>query len=192
MLALVVLLSLGTTTLGVTSSGAWFSDTWSSAGSILLSGSLDFDVTGGPMWATNLQPGPDFAPLGEFCTTNTGTLPLKYRGQFESAAPITHDLLRYTTLQVEQHTTGQWAWVREIPGTAPVETDSLPYFFKHPGQAAEVVNPFVVAGSLAAGERLCYRLSVKLDPLTPDTQQGQIVDFVLHLHATQIANPAWP
>jgi hypothetical protein len=172
-------------------SGAWFSGSWTTGSAIITSGSLDLQVTGGPLKATNLKPGEDHAPLGVFCLKNTGTITLRYKGQFESPVSITHQLLRYTTLKVEQHTTGHWVTVQEIVGTAAIETDSLPYYFKHPGQAPETVNHAVIHGELAANDRLCYRLSVMLDPHTPNSEQGRAIDFVLHLDATQVNNPAW-
>jgi hypothetical protein len=190
-LLLIACVSLGTLAFGLVPSGAWFIDSWTSAGFIITSGSLDLHVSGGPLTATNLEPGQGYAPLGEFCSANTGTLDLKYRGLFESTAPIANNLLQYVTMKVEQHTTGPWVTLQEIPGVAMVETDSLVSYFKHPQQGAEVVNHFVVAGSLVPDERICYRLSVLLDPNTPDSEQGQAVDFILHLDATQATNPTW-
>lgn len=188
---LAVCLSLSALAYGAAPSGAWFSGSWTTGSAIITTGALDLRVTGGPLTAANLQPGQDYMPLGVFCLKNTGTIALKYEGKFESSAPITHQLLRYATLKVEQQTAGPWVTVQAIPGMAPVETDSLPYYFKHPGQAAGVVNRAVVSGSLSANDRLCYRLSVLLDPHTPNSEQGRTVDFVLHLDATQVNNPAW-
>jgi hypothetical protein len=104
---------------------------------------------------------------------------------------LVNDLLQYATLKVEQHTTGLWVTLQEIPGTALVESDSLLYYFRHPAQSPAVVNHFIVAGSLAPHEKICYRLAVMLDPGTPDSEQGKAVDFVLHLEATQLSNPTW-
>jgi hypothetical protein len=189
---LVASLSLGALAFGLAPSGAWYSGAWSSAGFILTSGSFDLQVTGGPLRATNLRPGAGYAPLGEFCASNTGTVDLKYRGLFETTAPLTSDLLQYTTLKVEQQTAGAWSTVQEIPGTSPVAAESLLFYFRHPAQGAEVVNGYVAAGQLAPQATTCYRLSVLLDPLTPDAVQGTAIGFVLHLTATQAANPSWP
>jgi hypothetical protein len=189
------LLSLGlvclTLAYGLSPSGAWFAGSWNSTGSIITSGALELQVTGGPLKAANLKPGQDYTPLGVFCLENTGTIPLKYKGQFESSVPITHQLLRYASLKVEQQTTGHWVTVQEILGMASIESDALPYYFKHPGQLPEVVNRAVVSGELTAADRLCYRLSVMLDHRTPNSEQGRTIDFVLHLDSTQMNNPVW-
>ncbi len=54
-----------------------------------------------------------------------------------------------------------------------------------------MVNKYIVAGDLASGEEVCYRLLVKLDPGTPNSLQDQSLDFILHLFATQTNNPGW-
>jgi hypothetical protein len=176
---------------GLAPSGAWYMGSWSSAGFILSSGSLDLHVTGDSLRATNLQPGTEYTLLGTFCLQNTGTLDLKYRGLFESPAPIANDLLWYMTLKVEQQTGGPWRTVQEIPGTAAIATETLLYYFKHPGQGPDVVNHYVVAGSLVPGESACHRLSVMLDPATPNSEQGKFIEFALHLDASQVTNPLW-
>jgi hypothetical protein len=191
-LAVTVLFSLSVMAFGILTSGAWFTNQHTSAGIILTSGSLDLHVTGGPLRAINLKPGDPESPMGVFCPRNDGTTELKYRGLFVTPDPLTHNLLKYTTLKVEQHTTGPWMILRVIPGVASVETESLRYYFKFPGQDPAVVNHPIVAGSLAPKEKICYKMWVTLDPGTPDSEQGKTVYFVLHLEATQVSNPAWP
>jgi hypothetical protein len=117
---------------------------------------------------------------------------MKYRGQFESAVPLTSDLLHYTSMQVEQKVKGKLVLIKEIPGRATVETESLPYYFKFPGQDPAIVNLPIVADVLIPKQRTCYRLSVRLDDNTPNSLQGQTVSFMLRVDATQTNNPTWP
>lgn len=191
LLTLVAFLSLGTMVFGLVTSGAWFSDTAASSGAILISGSLDLHVTGGPLRATHLEPGEDYSQLGIFCVKNMGTTTLKYRGLFESPDPLSNDLLKYMTMQVEQHTTGHWVTLQEIPGNPSAEIEGLQYYFKFPGQDPNIVNHYIVTGTQAQKEKVCYRLSVKLDKDTPNDNQGKSIIFVLHLDATQPNNPGW-
>jgi hypothetical protein len=192
LLAVFVLLSVSVMTFGIVTSGAWFTNQHTSAGIILTSGSLDLHVTGGPLRATNLKPGEPESPMGVFCARNAGSSELKYRGLFVSPEPLSNDLLEYTTLKLERHTQGHWETLRVIPGSASVETDSLLYYFKFSGQDPGTVNHHIVEGNLVSKEKVCYRMSVLLDPLTPDSEQGKSVNFVLHLEATQTTNPVWP
>ncbi len=190
-LTAVALLSLGVMAFGLVTSGAWFTDSATASGAIILTGSLDLKVTGGPLRATNLEPGKDYSQLGLFCTRNMGSTLLKYRGLFESTDPLSNDLLKYTTLKVEQHTTGHWVVLQEILGNPAEAVESLQTYFKFPGQDPNLVNHYIVEGTLAEKEDMCYRLSVKLDPDTPDEVQGKTIKFVLHIDATQPDNQAW-
>jgi hypothetical protein len=190
-LALVALLSLFAMAFGLATSGAWFIDSASSSGAIIITGSLDLHVTGGPLRANNLEPGKKETELGLLCVKNMGTTALKYRGLFESPDPLTNNLLKYMAMKVEQHTTGHWVTVQEIPGNPPVETEGLQYYFKFPGQDPGVINHNIIAGTLEPKEKLCYRLSVKLDQDTPNENQDKSIQFVLHIEATQANNPGW-
>jgi hypothetical protein len=186
-----LIIALALLAYGLAPSGAWYLGSWSTAGFILTSGSLDLHVTGDALRATNLQPGTEYTLLGTFCLENTGTIDLKYRGMFESPAPLVNDLLQYLTLKAEQQTGDSWSIAQEIPGTGAIATETLLYYFKHPGQGPDVVNHYVVAGSLVPGESGCHRLSVLLDPATPDSEQGKFIEFALHLDASQVTNPLW-
>jgi hypothetical protein len=191
LLGLIALLSLGVMAFGLVTSGAWFSDSAASSGAILISGSLDLHVTGGPLHAKNLEPSEKYSHLGLICARNQGSTPLKYRGQFESPDPLTNDLLKYLTLKLEQHTTGHWVTLQEILGNPSVETEGLTYYFKFPGQDPSQLHHPIIQGNLAPKEKICYRMSVRLDKATPDEQQGQSIKFFLHIDATQPDNPGW-
>ncbi len=190
LLILIAVLSFGAMSFGLVTSGAWFTDSAAASGAILISGSLDLHVTGGPLRANDLEPSQEYTLLGEFCNENTGSTPLKYRGRFESPQPISHDLLKYLNMRVERRENG-WELLQEILGNPPVETEGLPFYFKTPEQDPGVQIHHVVSGSLTPGGRDCYRLSVRLDPDTPDEIQGKSVQFFLHLEATQPENPGW-
>ena len=176
---------------GLVTSGAWFTDTATGSGAIIITGSLDLHVTGGPLRATNLEPSIDYSQLGIFCAKNMGTTDLKYRGLFESQDPLSNDLLKYVTMKVERHTAGHWITLWEIPGNPIVETEGLQYYFEFPGQDANIINKYIVEGTLSQNEKVCYRLSVMLDKDTPNENQDKSIHFVLHLEATQPNNPGW-
>ena len=188
---LIVLMALGTMTFGLVTSGAWFTDTAMSSGAILIAGSLDIQVTGGPLRAKNLEPGKDYTQLGAFCIKNIGTTDLKYRGGFEFPIPMPVDLLEYLTMKVERHTAGSWVTILEISGKPDAGSSPLQHYFKYPGQEANVENLYIIKGVLAQKESACYRLSLKLDQKTPDEQQGKSVRFVFPIYATQPENPVW-
>jgi len=190
LLILIAALSIGAMSFGLVTSGAWFTDSAAATGAILISGSLDLHVTGGPLRANDLEPSEEYNLLGEFCAENTGSTTLKYRGRFESPEPISHDLLNYLNMRVERRDNG-WKLLQEIFGTPPVATEGLPFYFKTPEQDPSVQIHYIVTGSLPPGERDCYRLSVRLDTDTPDEVQGKSVQFFLHLEATQPENPGW-
>lgn len=188
---LIALLASGTMAFGLLTSGAWFSDAATSSGFIITSGSLDLQVSGGPLSASNLAPGMDYVEMGAFCSRNTGTVDLKYRGRFESPADLGSSLLDYMTIKVEQGSGNDWSMFSEINGSAVLPPGDLRDYFEFPGQEPGLVNPAIVEGTLDPGGESCYRLSARLDSSTPDEYQGQSIPFVLHIEATQANNPGW-
>ncbi len=194
LIALISLLALGVSAVYGQSSGAWFTDSAVTPGSIITSGTLDLSVTGKKLKAANLEPGKDYLSMGTFCSKNTGTMALKYRGLFEPYAPSTNDLLSFITMKVELQTETGWTTLQEIPGSNPVDpplVHLLKEYFKFPDQAIWVVNQYIVSGSLTPNQEACYRLSIKLAAETPNYDQNKSLDFVLHLDATQATNPGW-
>lgn len=191
LLVLVGFLTTGTLVFGLVGTGAWFSDTATSADNIITTGTLDLQVSGEPFKATDLAPGEEYSEMGTFCVENIGTTDLKFRGLFETVAKPTHDLLKFTTLKVEQNTNEGWLMIKEVMGNPTVETDGLPYYFKYPDQDPTIINHYIVGQDLIPSQEVCYRLSIKLDVDTPDDLQEKYLDFFLHLYATQKTNPGW-
>ncbi|HEY3344364.1 MAG TPA: hypothetical protein VGJ97_05530 [Anaerolineaceae bacterium] len=172
---------------GITGVSAWFSTSASVKENIIQTGSLDLQVTGGPLKASNLVPGADYAPMGSFCSKNTGSIDLKYRGLFEATKDSSKDLIHYSVLKIEIKNGGHWSTLKELNGL----TSSLNDYFKFPDQDPGKTNQYVISGTLNPLDEQCYRLSVKLDGSTPDSLQGKTLDFVLHIDATQVDNPGW-
>jgi hypothetical protein len=190
-LILAGVLTTGMIIFGLVGAGAWFSHTVTSDGNIIIAGTLDLQVSGGPLKATDLVPGTDYSEMGNFCTKNTGTTDLKFRGLFEASEHASQDLIKFMTMKVEQKTPGDWSTMEELLGSPQIQTDGLPAYFKVPGQDPKIENKFVVDGILTPGQEICYRLSVKLDGSTPNSLQDSSLDFILHLFATQTNDPSW-
>lgn len=176
---------------GLKGAGAWFSDSKKLPNNIIRSGSLDLQLSGGPLNANDLEPGANYTQMGSFCNNNSGTIDLKYRGLFESDMPASTDLIKFLTIKVEMKTNGDWATLQEIQGNPAIETDGLRYYFKFSDQDPAIINKYLVSGNLIPGEEICYRLSAKLNASTPNYDQHKTIDFVLHLQVTQITNPGW-
>ncbi|HZW02890.1 MAG TPA: hypothetical protein VFF68_03115 [Anaerolineaceae bacterium] len=176
---------------GIVTTGAWFTDSASSGGAIISSGSLDLQVTGGPLQADNLAPGEAYTPMGSFCTKNSGTIDLKFRGLFKVIDTSSSDLLDYLAMKVETLSAGEWTPLLEISSTAPDEGDRIRAYFLVPGQAPWTINKHVLTEDLTPGEETCYRLFVNLNAGTPDSLQGQSLGFVLDLYAVQVNQPGW-
>lgn len=165
------------------STGAWFTTTAITPGSIIVSGSLDLEISGGPLFAEKLQPGEDYTDMGSFCAQNTGTLPLKYRGQFQAAEGSARGLLQYSSMKVERQMPAGWELTKENSGARLAE------YFKFPGLDQLFNHPDIVDGALAPGGQDCYRFWVKLDAATPNEFQNSALNFSLTIYATQINNP---
>jgi hypothetical protein len=165
------------------STGAWFSTTSYAPGSIIVSGTLDLAISGGPLFAQKLAPGEAYTEMGTFCVQNSGTLPLKYRGQFLAAEGSARGLLSYSNLKVERQTSAGWEIIQDLGGT------QLPGYFIFPGLDQLFRHPDIVDGTLTPSAQHCYRLWVKLDGMTPNEFQNAEMNFALVLHATQINAP---
>jgi hypothetical protein len=170
--------------LGMFDTGAWFTDAASAQGPVLTSGSLDLQVTGGPLMAAALVPGDPFTPMGSFCVQNTGNLPLKLRGVF-AANQASAGLVDYLSMRVERQAGSEWGLEREInPG-------ELGAYFRFAGQLPVTAGAYVLSGQLDPGAQACYRFASRLDGNAPDSLQAARLSFALALHATQINNPGW-
>lgn len=176
---------------GIATTGAWFTDTASSSGAIISSGSLDLQISGGPLVATHLAPGEEYTSMGSFCTKNVGTLDLKYRGLFKVNEPSSSALIDHLSMKVDVLLNGTWTPFFEVFGNAGNEEDRLIHYFQIPGQAPGTVNRYILTGYLNPEEENCYRFSVKLDSGTPDSMQNQSLNFMLDLYATQVTQPGW-
>ncbi len=188
---LTVLVGASILLLGMRTVNAWFSDATGGPISIATSGSLDLTMSGGPLSVTDLAPGVDYAEMGVFCAKNTGSIDLKFRGLFVSELPGPSNLFQFMTMKVEQQSGETWQPLQEFTGSLEAGPEGLASFFKFSDLMPETENHYIVEGTLSPDQELCYRLSIKLDPITPDDYQNNSLDFVLHLYATQTQNPGW-
>ena len=177
--------------LGMRTVNGWFSDATGGPISISASGSLDLTVSGGPLSVTDLAPGLDYAEMGVFCVKNTGSTDLKFRGLFESDVPGPNNFFHFLAMKVERRSGETWEPLLELTGSLEAGSEGLATYFKFSDQMPETENRYIVQENLSPDQELCYRLSVKLDPITPDDYQNNSLDFVLHLYATQPENPGW-
>jgi hypothetical protein len=186
-----VLLALWATVSGVVGAGAWFSDVAAESGSVVATGSVALEITGGPLRAELLVPGGDYSEMGVICTSNSGEADLQYRGMFETSADSSKEFLSYLAMKVEDDGNGDWSIEREIPARPANETEGLPAYFKFAGQNPFVLNNYLLQGTLTPGETRCYRFWIRLDGSTPNDFQGASLDYVLSINATQAEAAGW-
>jgi len=191
LLIITTLVSVGTMLYGLEDSEAWFSVTKTSSGGIITAGSLDIEVTGGPLRGANLEPGEKYSELGFFCNKNNGTTPLKFRGLFKAAGPSSNGLLKFMSMKVEKRVGIGWVDESEIFGNSKEISESLLYYFQFPDQDPKIKNKHIVQGDLFPGQEACYRFLVKLDKETPNQHQNQSLEFTFFVYATQASNPGW-
>ncbi len=188
---LIVLFGAGIILLGLSKVGGWFTDFVENPLSLAVSGSLNIEVSADSLSALDVIPGEDYSDAGMFCVKNAGTVDLKYRGRFESDLSGQYDFIQYMVMKVEQLSGGLWETLLEVSGSGEAGDESLAAYFKFSDQAPEVINRYIVQEDLSPGEVNCFRMSVRLEPDTPDAFQNRSLEFYLHLYATQPENPGW-
>ncbi len=178
---------------GFTGTGAWFSDLAENEPDFVYSGTLDLNIHEAPMDEVNLVPGEDYKVFSSFCLRNEGTIGLKFQGLFKAEEDLRQEIIPYLTVKQETKSPDGWVILREIFGTPEPdqESDALAHYFNLPGQDEEFDRKNILDGFLVPDEEICYRLSIKLDPETPNDLQGTVLDFYLPVFATQTNNPGW-
>jgi hypothetical protein len=184
---LIAIATLWIMAFGMLTSYAWFTDSVTSTGAVITTGTLDIEVTGGPLAAEYLAPGGDYVDMGSFCASNAGNVDLKYRGIFEASEHSANGMIAYMAMKVEQNIAGEWVLLKEIDG----DPESLTQYFIIPGQDPSIQNSYMLEGSLTPAQQTCYRFWVKLSGTTPNEFQGSYVDYIFHVHATQTNNTGW-
>jgi hypothetical protein len=176
---------------GVVTSDAWFSEVETNPGGMITAGSLDIELTGGPLKAVNLQPGRDFSEMGAVCARNAGSMDLKYRALFKPDSFENIDLVTYLTLKIEKKADGQWEPYKEVSGEPSNKKKALSHYFQTSRGQPEESNLYLMEGVLSPSGEDCYRFWIKLSSETPNAMQRKGMDFSLYLYATQEENPGW-
>ena len=177
---------------GLSGSGAWFTDTAASPGSIS-SGDFNLVLSEEPLKLENLEPGTDYQPVGKICIENQGDYDMKFRGIIKDVDDP-GNLQSYLILKIE---------IKEIN-----ETDHNNY--GPAGVALEIAkdvplsafldwNDFIaiVPGSpnapqpFSPGMKICYVISGKLGGDAGNEQIAKTLNANLIIESTQWINSGW-
>jgi hypothetical protein len=177
---------------GLIGSGAWFTDSAASAGSIS-SGDFNLVVSGDSIKVENLEPGRDYQSFGEFCLENQGDYDMKFRGYIKDVEDP-GNLQSFLLLKVEikainetdHNNYGPTGTSIEIAHDVPLSTfmDQNDILALSPGNPNSP-QPF------APGMKICYILSGKLSADAGNEQINKTINTNLFFESTQWINSGW-
>ncbi len=171
---------------GVSSTGAWFTDSAKIENNAISSGNLDLTVWGGPFQVSNLEPGGEYRSLGVFCAKNEGDYDMKWRGYIKDFAGSTalKDKLYIQAIMNPTGAVGNYG-----PSNATLFTDVSFNTLTNPANGIIVTDDPTWA--FTPGSWACYDIQVKLSSSAGNIVQGKSLTATLHLDATQRINTGW-
>ena len=172
---------------GLIGSGAWFTDTAASPGSIS-SGDFNLVLSGESLKLDKLEPGTDYQPVGEICIANQGDYDMKFRGIIKDVDDP-GNLQSYLILKIEikeinetdHNNYGPAGVALEIAKDVPLSTflDWNDFIAIVPG-SPNAPQPF------SSGMKICYVISGKLSGDAGNEQIAKTLNANLFIESTPV------
>lgn len=171
---------------GMIGTSAWFTDEEIILGNQVSTGTLDVQLSGGPLEGVKLEPGLGaYVPFASFCIRNQGDYDMKWRARMDQVVDE-KGLLDYLVIEAVRNPSGS--------GGNYGPPDQL-LFSGQPFTVLENSEPFFnvdnPANPFQPGATVCYELRGKLDSSAPNEVQGAVVTARLYVFATQQINTGW-
>lgn len=176
---------------GLTGTGAWFTNSAFMAGSVS-SGNFEFKISGGPLHLAKIEPGADYAHVGDFCVENTGEYDMKFRGYMKGVEDP-GNLASYLLIKLEMKAFNPTDLNNYGPAIGTTLATDLPFtdlmsvndLLSVTPLDADTPEPF------APGKKACYAVSARLEADAGNDQLSKSLKADLYFDATQWINPGW-
>lgn len=170
---------------GLAGTSAWFTDQAIILDNQVSTGSLDVQITGGPLAGVKLEPGlPTYVAITNFCIRNDGDYNMKWQARIDEVVDK-KEMLQYLLIEGVRNPVGSAG--NYGPQNETLFTDqpfsvlnSPPWFL-----VDNPVDPF------EPGDAVCYELRGKLSSQAPNSVQNAVVSARLYVFATQQLNTGW-
>lgn len=183
---ILVIAALAILVFGVTSTGAWFTDTGSIVGNSVSTGSLDLEITYAPehFAISYLEPGAPAREAGRFCIKNIGDYNMRVRGWIQNEVDP-NNLSNYIMVQMIQNPTGL------VGMYGPPQTDlwDEPVPFNSLLGRNTYLDMDDVDTPFAPQYQICYAMMVSLSSSAPNSVQASTITADIFLEAEQFNKP---
>jgi predicted ribosomally synthesized peptide with SipW-like signal peptide len=175
--------------LGISGSGAWFTDQVRLDNNSITTGKLELVISDVAQSNPTLEPGGDYQEILRFCVKNGGSYNMKWRGiltSIEAPAGLENQVLLRAISNPEPEFSGNYGAAKAI------------WFKNQPATALMVANPYLLVDVSTNSEpfkpndRICYSFQAKLAESAGSEFEKKSFAATLQLDATQwISTEDW-
>ncbi len=183
---IILLALLAVMALGMSGTGAWFTDEAVLESNSISTGSFDLVISDVAKTVLTLEPGADYLELLRFCAHNGGTYDMKWRGMFSNVqAPAgLADLITFKAVVNPGGLAGNYGpsnttWFTDVPASSLMAPN--PSFLLDTA-AARVFKP---------GDFICFSLQARLDKTAGNDFSEKSFTANFKVEAVQWINAAW-